>query len=180
MNNLSEIKKSIKKIVADNGFANSFTAKVESVDGEICSVSIDGFTLNDVRLRAVINDETSKILITPTIGSYVLVTDLIRGNLTSLAVIAYSEIDKIDIDADNTIIINGGENNGLVKVEPLTKKLIALEKDLNALKQIFAATWVPVVYDGGASLKAAAATWAGQMFQPVTQQSDIENDKVKH
>jgi hypothetical protein len=46
------------------------------------------------------------------------------------------------------------------------------------LKQAFS-SWVPVVYDGGASLKAAAASWAAQRLTE-TQQKDIENELIKH
>ena len=46
------------------------TGKVESVSGETCTVSIGDLTLTDVRLRSVVNGESSKLLITPKQGSY--------------------------------------------------------------------------------------------------------------
>jgi hypothetical protein len=55
---------------------------------------------------------------------------------------------------------------------------LRVEKDLNSLKQVFLQDWVPVSQDGGAALKAAAATWAGRRLTE-TQKSDIENEKVK-
>ena len=64
MNELSQIKESIRKIAGQHRSQLVFTAKVESVDGEKCSISIDGLTITDVRLRSVINGENSKILIT--------------------------------------------------------------------------------------------------------------------
>lgn len=71
MNTLSEIRKSIKKIASEKG-SSFFTAKVENVDGEVCSVKVDDLLLTDVRLRTVVNNEVSKILITPEIGRKIL------------------------------------------------------------------------------------------------------------
>ena len=56
MDNLSSIKESIRKIVGGKVFP-AFTAKVDGVDGETCSVSIDGVTLTDVRLRVLISSK---------------------------------------------------------------------------------------------------------------------------
>lgn len=177
MDNLSSIKESIRKIVGGRAFP-AFTAKVEGVDGETCSVSIDGVKLTDVRLRAVVNGEDSKILVTPKVGSYVLLTDLSAGKFTDLAVINYSEVDKIEITATDKIVFNGGDNNGLVKIDKLTEKLNAIEQDINMLKGIFSG-WFPVPQDGGEALKAAAATWASGQLQ-MTQISDYEDTKITH
>ena len=169
------------------------TGKVESVDGETCTVTVGDLKLTDVRLRSVVNGEDSKLLITPKKDSYVTLIDL-SGELRETEVIGYSEIEAIDIetesdinikckgdtniDCDGTVTFNGGGNHGLAKVESVTQKLNALENDINLLKQIFTA-WMPIVYDGGASLKTATATWAAQSLS-ATRREDIENDKVKH
>lgn len=176
MDNLSKIKESIRKI--NVRYAAMFTAKVTAVDGETCSCEIDKLTFTDVRLRAVINNEQSKILVTPSVGSYVLVTDLSDGNYSNLAVVCFSEIDRIDIDVDTEIIINQGENDGIVKVIELTEKLNNIEKDINNLKSAFQ-NWVPAVYDGGAALKSGAASWFAQKLTETTQK-DIENELIKH
>lgn len=162
-------------------------AKVLRVSDALCSVDVDGLTLTDVQLRAVNNGEQSKVLVTPKVGSYVLVADLSCGNKTLLAAIAYSEIDKVEITIEQTnlsidkdgIAIDGGANHGLVKVQELTDRLNAIEKDLNRLKVVFGTGWAIVPQDGGAALKAAAATWASSSLRE-TQQSDLENTKVKH
>lgn len=122
MNELSKIKKSIKNIAKDGSAAKVFTAKVKSVSGETCDIEYDGALLTDVRLRAVINGKNSKMLITPKIDSYVLIMDM-NGDYTNLVVLNYSEIDRIDIDVETDIIINGGKNDGLVKIRELTEKL---------------------------------------------------------
>lgn len=121
MDPLSEIKESIKKMTSKGGAGIVFTAKVKSVDGETCTVELEGLTLTDVRLRAVVNGENSKILVTPKTDSYVLVVDL-AGDLSQLAVVGYSEVEKIEVDTDK-IIFNGGNNKGLIKIDKLTQKL---------------------------------------------------------
>lgn len=131
MDPLSEIREKIKRIANGNGSFTCFTAKVTSVDGETCDVELEGMKLTDVRLRAVMNGEDSKILVTPKIGSHVLVVDL-SGNLSQLAVVGYSEVEKIEIDATDKIIFNGGNNKGLIQIEKLTQKLNELVIAINA------------------------------------------------
>ena len=130
MDPLSEIREKIKRIANGNGIT-CFTAKVTSVDGETCDVELEGMKLTGVRLRAVVNGEESKILVTPKIGSHVLVVDL-SGNLSQLAVVGYSEVEKIEIDATDKIIFNGGNNKGLIQIEKLTQKLNELVIAINA------------------------------------------------
>lgn len=130
MDPLSEIREKIKRIANGNGSFTCFTAKVTSVDGETCDVELEGMKLTDVRLRAVMNGEDSKILVTPKIGSHVLVVDL-SGNLSQLAVVGYSEVEKIEIDATDKIIFNGGNNKGLIQIEKLTQKLNELVIAIN-------------------------------------------------
>ena len=63
-------------------------------------------------------------------------------------------------------------------IQVLKEKYNNLEKDLNDLKSAFN-SWVVVPGDGGAALKAASASWAGQTVT-LTQANEIENEKVKH
>lgn len=127
MDDLSKIKRSIRRI-AGGGSRWCFTAKVKSVDGEVCSVETEGLTLTDVRLRAVVNGEESKMLVTPKTESYVTVLD-VRGDMRELLVVAVSEVEKVEVTAEE-VIFNGGNNGGLINIEKLTKKLNALANDL--------------------------------------------------
>lgn len=162
------------------------TGKVESVDGETCTVSIGDLKLTDVRLRSVVNGEESKLLVTPKQGSFVTLIDL-SGDLRETEVIGYSEIEAIDIktsgdiniNCEGTVTFNGGDNHGMAKVEKVAEKIKTLEEDINDLKGKFL-TWTPVVYDGGASLKAVTASWAAKKILPTTKYEDLENDKIKH
>lgn len=152
------------------------TGKVESVDGETCSVSVGDLKLTDVRLRSVVNGEESKLLITPKTGSFVTVIDL-SGELRELEVIGYSEIEAIDINCNGIITFNGGDHEGLVVAKDVTTKLNAIEREINKLKNIFS-SWTPVVYDGGSALKGMVASWISPMSE--TQEQELRNDKIKH
>lgn len=149
-------------------------AKVKNVDGKTCTVTIDELELADVRLRAVVNDEESGIVITPTVGSFVMITDLSNGDKRDWAVVMYSEIDKIEI--------NGGKNGGLIKIEDLVSRLNAIEDDINNLKTALS-SWVPIAQDGGAALKTTLTIpgtgWATKQLAK-TKTSDLEDDKITH
>ena len=161
MNPLSEIRKSIKGMTSGNG--RLFTAKVLSADGETCCVEIDGVVLSDVQLRAVVNGEESGILITPKTGSYVTVADL-SGDLTRIVVAGFSEVEKISIDAETDIVINGGGYGGLIKIEDLVNELNRLVQTFNSHTH--------VVPNGTSN---APSTLASSFST-----STLENTKVRH
>lgn len=141
MDSLSEIRESIRNMAAGTGGARIFTAKVLSTDGETCCVDIDGLVVSDVRLRAVVNGEESGILVTPKTGSYVTVADL-SGNLTRLVVVGFSEVEKIEVNADDRIIFNGGQNHGLVKVENMVGWMQKVYNDLQTLTGLLSGSTV--------------------------------------
>lgn len=177
-------------------------ATVDAVDEAkrtctVTTVSSQGTaTIENVQLMASIDDG---ILIVPAVDSTVIVA---YSTFNQPFVALFSGAEKIllvagennaavtmDADgllleiadtkvriADGEITLNDGAMGGLVKVIQLTQKLNALESAVNQLKQIFSA-WVPVPQDGGAALKTAASSWAGQQLQ-TTQRADIENDKI--
>lgn len=106
----SKIAKSIKEIGGGSAGAQIFPAKVKSVSGQTCNILIGELELSDVRLRAVINDKSDQVLITPKADSQVLVADLSAGQYRDLAVVTYSEIDKIEIKVDNMeLMVSGGK-----------------------------------------------------------------------
>lgn len=74
--------------------------------------------------------------------------------------------------------INGDAFGGLVRADDVAQALASLQQDINSLKQVFA-TWVPVTQDGGAALKASAASWFAQPLA-VTQSTQLQNPKVSH
>lgn len=145
MDNLSSIRNSIRNMVGGTKGQSLFTAKVLSTDGETCCVDADGLVLSDVQLRAVVNGEESGILITPKTGSYVTVADL-SGDWTRMVVVGFSEVEKIEVNADDKIIFNGGQNKGLVKVEKMVDWMQKVYNDLQTLTVLLSSS--PVVGNG--------------------------------
>ena len=96
---------------------------VKKVDGVLCDVELDNITVPDVRLRASEAAESGQLLITPVIGSAVIVGSL-SGDLTQLVVLA--------VDRAESITINGGKLGGLINIEPLTQKINDLIQAINS------------------------------------------------
>ena len=142
---------------------------MKSVEAQSCKVTFeDGTGGVDVK-GILLGFDKSGLIVYPKVNTDVMVV-FTDNSKTYGAVLIVKETDKVEIMGNN--------KGGLAIVAELTKKYNNLEKDLNNLKQIFSSTWSPVAYDGGAALKAAAASWAGQTLTE-TQDSDIENTKVK-
>ena len=146
-------------------------AEVKQVDGTTCTVIIDELELREVRLRAVVNDEESGIVVTPKVGSMVMISDLSNGNMNDWAVMMYSEIE--------TIAINGGKNKGLINIEDLTDKLNALVDWCENHTH----SGVITAVSGGSG--APAVGTPGNTGKPITapntfNQSDYEDDKITH
>ncbi|MDR0829837.1 MAG: hypothetical protein LBN95_06980 [Prevotellaceae bacterium] len=181
MNNYSEIKQRIKNIAGVFALMNEqvpiFLAKITAVDGATCEIELDGTTLTDVRLRSVINNEDSKLVITPKVGSYVILADLSGGRYTELVAIQYSEIDKIEINT-NEIIINGGNLGGMVKSEIVANKVSELEKKVNEIITILTGVTIPLAPTG--TYPFAPIFSAVSQLLPLSQKSDFENEKIKH
>ena len=170
-----EIAQSIRDIVGVKPF-DTFVCTVKSVEGATCTVVrvLDDLEIPDVRLNCH-STENSGIVITPKKDSYVLVTSIDGLNFF---VSQCSEVEKITIDCNGDIIINGGNNGGLINIEKLTQKINTIEKNINTLKEKIN-TWTPTPQDGGAGLRTACLTWAGQMIT-LTKTSDYEDTKVTH
>lgn len=178
MNELSKIRRSIKSIASTGSGHGIYLAEVVALSGQTCSVRIDGITLSDVKLRATINaNHQSQLLITPKVDSLILVADLSDGKLENLAVFAFSEIEKVELTTPK-IVLNGGKNDGMVKINPLVERLNTLETDMNNLKEALA-KWIPTPNDGGATLKTATTNWAISTLKTTTK-GDLENPNVLH
>lgn len=161
------LREGIQDIVRDKVRGSTIrVAEVVSVqDDGTCTVTLDSETeVAGVRLQA---DEAFGVYFEPAVGSTVF---LARVSDFDFYVIGYSRVDLVSF--------GDGTFGGMVKVIELTQKLNNLENDINTLKQAFAA-WVTVPNDGGAALKAIAATWFGASLTP-TIQSEIENENLTH
>ena len=181
MDNYTEIRNKIRAMTGQKT-PLLLTGKVESVDSDrcTCTVNVGGLKLTDVRLRSVVNGESSRLLITPAKDSHVTLIDL-SGELRETEVIGYSQIKAIDIqgtDADPVeVTINGGKNQGLVKIRELENNLEEIKNYLIALKT--------AIKTGLGATHPAASAAAVEAFDIAMAAKDInfrdmENDRVKH
>jgi hypothetical protein len=163
------------RLLALNGrelIENIIMCKVVSVSGVTCVCQpIDEGLSEILDVRLVTESSSTNFIIEPSIGSVVAVMPFSDIDNCEYIVVMFSEVE--------TIKIRGDQHNGLVKVAELVDKLNAIEESINDLKQIFSLTWIPTPNDGGAALKAAAASWAATQITE-TQKLDIENVNVKH
>lgn len=186
---MSKTEKDIAQSIAELGKAGKyeiFEGSVSVVDEKQRTVDVEieeGVELFDIKLRSVVGGGKDGIVLIPKVGSQIVFAQ-IRGE-DDFILIATSELDKIIVDVEVSvevnspkILINGGDNGGI----PIEKKVI---DEINELKQVIndfktlLTTWIPVPSDGGAALKTAISSWAGEMLVP-TEAKALENPKVKH
>lgn len=149
---------------------------VTALDGCTCTVRIGDIEIPDIRLRASESaKDGTQMLVCPKIGTACILGSL-SGDLADLCVLTVDEVEGVIIHGK--VEINDGNNGGLVNIEDLVKKLNTMENDINNLKTLLT-QWIPVPQDGGASLKASVATWAGQQIRPTTK-ADIEDINITH
>lgn len=190
-----QLRKAFRELLGKSGLVGVvIEGKVKAVDWDKRTYEValdDGRVLPTVRLKSITDDSDAGICLKPKAGSVVLITAV--GEETEQVVLKYNEVEAVELKMPdieltmengklkikaNEVEFNGGNNDGMVKVMELTQKLNVLEQDLNTLKDVFSG-WTAVSQDGGAALKTAAATWAGQSIQH-TKQTDIENTKITH
>lgn len=90
--------KRIKELM--NGFNQPgqafFQATVASVEGNTCTVVVDGLPIPDVRLKATTTQVENQISLIPMIGTNVLVGSF-SGDMSNLFVLSADEVDKVKI-----------------------------------------------------------------------------------
>lgn len=176
MNRSDRIRAGIKALSRQATPSQMQLGTIEAVDEQTqtCDVKIDeGYILYGVRLTSV---EEAQILLVPEVGAWCIVASI--DNDESLAyAMGFSAIDKILANVEE-VVINNGENGGLVNVSALIDEIDALKRDLNNLKTAFK-SWVVTPNDGGAKLKTAASVWASSSLE-LTNRDALEDTKVKH
>ena len=155
MDQYKELAMLIKQASSGGGRVTILQGIVKEVSGVTCTVEIGSLTVSDVRLRASVNQEEKQILITPEIGSAVILASL-SGDMTNLVVVA--------VDVAESITINGGKLGGLINIEALTAKL-------NELVQVFNSH----THTAPNGPTTPPTTSAKQL-----QRKDYEDEKIKH
>ncbi len=155
---------------------------VDSVDETARTINctpLDGTAqLADVNLQSI-TEKNNGLLISPTVGSHVAVGFFDKNNAV---VLMYSEIEKILLDVDDIIVINGGKNDGLVKIKELTGKLNELKDTVNELvkqynEHIHTTT---ATIGAGTSVGVISPTKSSAGQAKAFTESDYENENIKH
>ena len=127
----SEVKKKLRDIVGANPNL-PITAKVVSLKKESCTVELaSGLELDDVRMKASINEGGNFIVMRPKVGSTVLLLS-ITGTLEDLAIIKIDEIENIEIDQNGLNILIDSKD-GKIRIENDNVSVKELFQDLTDL-----------------------------------------------
>lgn len=89
----------LKKAILPKPQLPIITGKIKAVAGDSCTVVVDGQDLTDVRLKATITGSEDKLLLTPKVGSLVLIGSL-TGDLKDLCVLKIDELEKLEYKQD--------------------------------------------------------------------------------
>ena len=161
MDDIHKIKDCLREL-AGGAPIETEVAKVLSVDGAVCKVSRvrDGMVIDRVRLNAISTADKG-IVVTPKTETYVLISRL--GEVNWFVTLC-GEVEKISIDAETDIVINGGGYGGLIKIEDLVDELNRLVQTFNSHTH--------VVPNGTSN---APSTLASSFST-----STLENTKIRH
>lgn len=145
-------------------------ATVKSVDKSenTCVIDDDGTELPGIRLRCI-TGENNGIVAYPKKGAYVLCVKV--EDTEEWSVIKASEYESIEMTIES-LVINGGYNGGLVKIDAMIDWMQKVYSDLQTLKTQLN-TW-PVAGNGAP---------LALIFNPTSPnpiKSDFEDTKIKH
>lgn len=101
-----------------------FVAQVKSIEGESCTIVLDGLEIDEVRLKATINGAANKVIMQPKPGTMAIVGSL-DGTLRDLAIITADEVEKLTYQQDG-LIIEVDSGDGRVSVRNSDTSLAAL------------------------------------------------------
>ena len=168
MDTYGEIKRKLRNIAA--GKALIYEGEVKSVSGSTCTVDIGGVELADVRLTALPGE--TDILITPKVGSHVVLADLEGGTLRNLCVVQYGEVEQIQL--------NGGSNDGLVKIRELENNLNQLKNYCETLDFAIQCGFMAIGIGAAANGSTGASTYIQNMTGKAISFSNMEDTSVTH
>lgn len=160
------IKETVQKIMEEKmGGQGSRLCSVLSVNGSTCNVQTldDEVEILDARLQT---EASNGILLTPKVGSFVVVTPITDFEFV---VVLYSAIDEIKL--------LDGSFGGLIKISDLVTKVNNLETQVNDLLTALQGVIIPLAPSGTYPFAPLFIS-----FTPLTptQVSDIENDLITH
>lgn len=174
----NEIRELLARFIGEN--KPTMIGKVIAVDKteNTCTVDDDGTDWYDVQLRVVTGPNTG-VIAYPAIGAYVLCIKI--ENTENWAVLSATHYSGVELTIDS-LVLNGGELGGLIKIVPLTTALNELKDTLNSLVQKFNSHIHTTTATVGASAvlgTLSAPTSAAETAQEFDK-SDYEDLKFKH
>ncbi len=130
MDKAAEVKKLLRNVV---GTQNNLPlpAEVVSVEGDHCSVKINGLVLTEVKLKATLGAGENQLLVTPKVGSNVLLMSL-TGELDNLTVIKIDEPESIQFTQNGLDFLLDGKD-GKVAIQNEEISLADLFGELKTL-----------------------------------------------
>lgn len=108
--------------------AKLLAVKVVKVEGDKCTVKWGDAEITDVRLKATINGNKSKVLVTPALDSYVLVGSL-TGDENDLCVLSVDEATKIEY-MQGGLDLQADANDEKVRIKNTSYDLLTLIHEL--------------------------------------------------
>lgn len=124
----------------------------------------DGLEFFDVQLGV------GSFVIYPAIGATCLVA-IVEGQPSDAFLLSASEVERIEVTASTSIVINGGDNGGLINIEALTEKINGLVDTFNKHTHL-----VSGVQPGSGSVTAPAPISKAANFK----KDDYEDSKITH
>ena len=165
-----KIKEAIRALAAPHQMTVQL-ATVKSVDKDACTCAVafvnEDADLDGVRLRAVNDGSNDGLVIYPAVGSFVLI-GFIEGKNTAAFVMQTTVIESI--------VNDGGELGGMVKVQELQKQLQVVQTNFDILKNACDVAFTAVnSVVSGVSVGYEAAIKAMQAIDT----TQLENEKIK-
>lgn len=162
---LREIKRCIRELGGAGCRNGMFVAgEVAGVSGETCKVKVGELEIEDVWLTGVHDQKEKSLVVTPKVGSMVMMADLSGGEMRQMMVVGYTEVESI--------VVNGGENGGLINIADLVSKLNGLVDKFNTHTHQVSTTGTAAAQTGTAAAPASKATKFNK--------GDFEDESVKH
>ncbi len=151
---------------------------VDKVNGNTCDViPLDPkrAPMQEVLLNASTKQDGWNLI--PKEGSLVVVSK-IDDNEAYVAM--FSEIEKAEICASDSIVFNKGEYGGLVKIKELEDNLKALKDYVEAMNQALPTAFNAVLASTSANGALGAQSYSGSMSGKSINLKNMENEKIKH
>lgn len=171
--------RAVRGLMRDAHVIDGVVKSVDYPGAYTCTVTVgDDATQADfggVTLR-VLNTSKGAYVEIPMVGTQCII--LFRdGHQGRPQLFACHQADKVLLTS-NLIEVNGGGNGGVINIEQAITEWQGIKDDVNRLKTVFAG-WIPSPGDGGAALKTAATSWAGNELPAVNRQA-LEDTKFTH